>query len=114
MLGLADRARIVDLFEHVMKGDVAAALAEFRNQYDTGADLHAHLVLGGARFAALPESLWGDVEHYHGTTREKLANPCLRAARRLRLIDTGKDPDRSAVERAVRSRLQGAYGIDAK
>lgn len=38
MLGLADRARIVDLFEHVMKGDVAAALAEFRNQYDTGAD----------------------------------------------------------------------------
>ncbi|MCF6114987.1 DNA polymerase III subunit gamma/tau [Mesorhizobium muleiense] len=38
MLGLADRARIVDLFELVMKGDVAAALAEFRNQYDTGAD----------------------------------------------------------------------------
>lgn len=38
MLGLADRARIVDLFEHVMKGDVASALAEFRNQYDTGAD----------------------------------------------------------------------------
>ncbi|ANN55376.1 DNA polymerase III subunit gamma/tau [Mesorhizobium sp. 131-3-5] len=38
MLGLADRARIVDLFEHVMKGDVAAALAEFRTQYDTGAD----------------------------------------------------------------------------
>ncbi|RUV72636.1 MAG: DNA polymerase III subunit gamma/tau [Mesorhizobium sp.] len=38
MLGLADRARIVDLFEHVMKGDVAAALAEFRNQYNTGAD----------------------------------------------------------------------------
>ena len=38
MLGLADRARIVDLFEHLMKGDVAAALAEFRSQYDTGAD----------------------------------------------------------------------------
>lgn len=38
MLGLADRARIVDLFEHVMKGDVAAALAEFRAQYDIGAD----------------------------------------------------------------------------
>ena len=38
MLGLADRARIVDLFEHVMKGDVAAALAELRAQYDTGAD----------------------------------------------------------------------------
>ena len=38
MLGLADRARVVDLFEHVMKGDVAAALGEFRVQYDTGAD----------------------------------------------------------------------------
>ncbi|PBB80374.1 DNA polymerase III subunit gamma/tau [Mesorhizobium sp. WSM3879] len=38
MLGLADRARIIDLFEHVMKGDVAAALSEFRAQYDTGAD----------------------------------------------------------------------------
>jgi DNA polymerase-3 subunit gamma/tau len=38
MLGLADRARIVDLFEHVMKGDAAAALNEFRAQYNTGAD----------------------------------------------------------------------------
>ncbi|RUM99240.1 DNA polymerase III subunit gamma/tau [Pseudaminobacter arsenicus] len=38
MLGLADRARIVDLFEHVMKGDAAAALGELRAQYETGAD----------------------------------------------------------------------------
>ncbi len=38
MLGLADRGRIIDLFEHLMKGDVAAALGEFRAQYDTGAD----------------------------------------------------------------------------
>ncbi|WP_274423815.1 DNA polymerase III subunit gamma/tau [Chelativorans sp. YIM 93263] len=38
MLGLVDRARVIDLFEHLMKGDVAAALAEFRAQYDTGAD----------------------------------------------------------------------------
>ncbi len=38
MLGLADRARVVDLFEHVMKGDVAAALGELCAQYDTGAD----------------------------------------------------------------------------
>jgi len=38
MLGLADRARVIDLFEHLMKGDVAAALGEFRNQYDAGAD----------------------------------------------------------------------------
>ncbi|WP_048645363.1 DNA polymerase III subunit gamma/tau [Nitratireductor soli] len=38
MLGLADRSRVIDLFEHLMKGDVAAALAEFRAQYDVGAD----------------------------------------------------------------------------
>jgi DNA polymerase-3 subunit gamma/tau len=38
MLGLADRARTIDLFGAVMRGDVAAALAELREQYDTGAD----------------------------------------------------------------------------
>ncbi len=38
MLGLADRARIVDLFEHVMKGDAASALQDLRAQYDVGAD----------------------------------------------------------------------------
>ncbi len=38
MLGLADRARIVDLFQHVVKGDVAAALSEFTAQYEAGAN----------------------------------------------------------------------------
>ena len=38
MLGLADRARIIDLFEALMRGDVAAALKELRAQYDIGAD----------------------------------------------------------------------------
>ncbi|KQU54948.1 DNA polymerase III subunit gamma/tau [Bosea sp. Leaf344] len=38
MLGLADRARIIDLFESVMKGEIAAALGELRAQYDAGAD----------------------------------------------------------------------------
>src|SRR5690348_8254242 len=38
MLGLADRVRIVDLFEALMKGDVPAALKELREQYDIGAD----------------------------------------------------------------------------
>jgi DNA polymerase-3 subunit gamma/tau len=38
MLGLADRARVIDLFESLMSGDVAAALTELRAQYDTGAD----------------------------------------------------------------------------
>jgi DNA polymerase III subunit gamma/tau len=38
MLGLADRTRIIDLFEALMRADLAAALAELRDQYDTGAD----------------------------------------------------------------------------
>ncbi|MGM4983131.1 DNA polymerase III subunit gamma/tau [Rhizobium tropici] len=38
MLGLADRARIVDLFGHIVKGDVSSALAEFNSQYEAGAN----------------------------------------------------------------------------
>ena len=38
MLGLADRGRIVDLFEAAMRGDVPASFAELRAQYDSGAD----------------------------------------------------------------------------
>ena len=38
MLGLAYRARVIDLFEKLMKGDAAGALAELRSQYDVGAD----------------------------------------------------------------------------
>jgi len=37
-LGLADRSRVIDLFEALMKGDIAAALADFRDLYDIGAD----------------------------------------------------------------------------
>ncbi|MCW4116017.1 DNA polymerase III subunit gamma/tau [Aurantimonas sp. MSK8Z-1] len=38
MLGLADRSRIIDLFEMLMRGDGPAALGEFREQYRVGAD----------------------------------------------------------------------------
>jgi DNA polymerase-3 subunit gamma/tau len=38
MLGLADRGRTLDLFDLVMKGDAAAALAELSAQYADGAD----------------------------------------------------------------------------
>lgn len=38
MLGLADRTRIIDLFEMIMKGEISDALREFRDQYDAGAD----------------------------------------------------------------------------
>ena len=38
MLGLADRTRILELMELVMKGEVATALAALREQYDLGTD----------------------------------------------------------------------------
>ena len=38
MLGLADRGRVLDLFDLIMKGDAAAALTEVAGQYADGAD----------------------------------------------------------------------------
>jgi len=38
MLGLADRTRVIDLFDSLVRGDIAGAFREFREQYDTGAD----------------------------------------------------------------------------
>jgi DNA polymerase III subunit gamma/tau len=43
MLGLADRARIIDLFEHLVSGDIAGALDEFGEQYKSGATPSAML-----------------------------------------------------------------------
>ncbi len=59
MLGLADRTRIVDLFEHVMRGDTEAALAEMQAQHETGAD---------------PITVLSDLAEFtHHVTRLKLA-----------------------------------------
>ncbi|MBX9745878.1 MAG: DNA polymerase III subunit gamma/tau [Hyphomonadaceae bacterium] len=38
MLGLADRGRILDLFDAIAKGDARAAISEVRSQYDSGAE----------------------------------------------------------------------------
>ncbi|GAB4262386.1 MAG: DNA polymerase III subunit gamma/tau [Pararhodobacter sp.] len=43
MLGLADRGRVMDLFEAVMRGDAAGALSELAAQYADGADPEAVL-----------------------------------------------------------------------
>ncbi len=59
MLGLADRARVIDLFDSVMRGDIAASLRELGAQYDSGAD---------------PAGLVADLAEYvHTVTRLKLA-----------------------------------------
>ena len=38
MLGLADRARVIDLFDHIMSGNIAEAMEELAAQYAVGAD----------------------------------------------------------------------------
>lgn len=38
MLGLADRGRVLDIFEKLMGGNVAGALADVQSLYDAGAD----------------------------------------------------------------------------
>jgi DNA polymerase-3 subunit gamma/tau len=38
MLGLADRARVIDLFGHIMAGRIEDALGELQAQYEIGAD----------------------------------------------------------------------------
>src|ERR1700683_3901731 len=58
MLGLADRTRVIDLFEALMRADVAAALKELRDQYDSGAD---------------PAMVLGDLAEFtHFVTRVKI------------------------------------------
>jgi DNA polymerase III subunit gamma/tau len=58
MLGLADRTRVIDLFEALMRADIAGALQELRDQYDTGAD---------------PAMVLGDLAEFtHFVTRVKI------------------------------------------
>ncbi len=73
MLGLADRAQVIDLFEAVMRGDMVAAFASLRNQYDSGAD---------------PAVILSDLASFtHLVTRLKLTP------------ETAKDPSVTEVER---------------
>jgi DNA polymerase III subunit gamma/tau len=58
MLGLADRTKIIDLFEALMRADLARALQEVREQYDAGAD---------------PAMVLGDLAEFtHFVTRVKI------------------------------------------
>jgi DNA polymerase-3 subunit gamma/tau len=73
MLGLADRTQVIDLFEAVMRGDVSAAFAGLRSQYDAGAD---------------PGVILSDLAAFsHVVTRLKL------------IPDAAKDPALSEIER---------------
>ncbi len=58
MLGLANRTRVIDLFDALMRADIAGALKELRDQYDAGAD---------------PAMVLGDLAEFtHFVTRVKI------------------------------------------
>jgi DNA polymerase III subunit gamma/tau len=58
MLGLADRTRVIELFDALMRADIGRALAELRDQYDIGAD---------------PATVLGDIAEFtHFVTRVKV------------------------------------------
>ena len=98
MLGLADRGRIIDLFEQVMRGDVASALTELRAQYDAGAD---------------PSVIVSDLAEYvHMVTRLKLVpeaakDPAMTEAERVRGVQFASDLPLRVLTRAWQILLKG-------
>ncbi|MDH6264771.1 DNA polymerase-3 subunit gamma/tau [Rhizobium sp. SG_E_25_P2] len=87
MLGLADRARIADLFRHIVKGDVAAALNEFSEQYAAGAN---------------PVVVLNDLADFtHLVTRLKY------------IPDAANDPSLSEIERVQGAELAKSVAVTA-
>ncbi|MBI3703848.1 MAG: DNA polymerase III subunit gamma/tau [Rhizobiales bacterium] len=104
MLGLADRVRVVDLFEALMKGDVAAALKELREQYDIGAD---------------PAVILGDLAEFtHFVTRVKVVpsvadDVSLSEAERKRGRDFAAQLSIRVLSRAWQMLLKGVGEVQA-
>ncbi|TPW28412.1 DNA polymerase III subunit gamma/tau [Pararhizobium mangrovi] len=98
MLGVADRSRIVDLFAKLAGGDVSAALAEFREQYDGG---------------AAPTAILTDLADFtHLVTRLKFVasaveDPALSEAERTGAVDMAERLSTSALSRMWQMLLKG-------
>jgi DNA polymerase-3 subunit gamma/tau len=85
MLGLADRAQVIDLFDAVMRGDVPSAFSILRSQYDAGAD---------------PAVILSDLATFsHVVTRLKL------------IPDAARDPALTEVERARGADFGGTLSV---
>lgn len=85
MLGLADRARVVDLFAHILSGDAASALKEFTSQYEAGAS---------------PAVVLTDLADFtHLVTRLKY------------VPEAGDDPSLSEVERVRGAEFAGSVSV---
>ena len=85
MLGLADRSRVVDLFQHIVRGDAAEALKEFNRQYEAGAN---------------PVAVLTDLADFtHLVTRLKY------------VPEAANDPSLSEVERVKGAEFAGAVAV---
>ncbi|MBY0611137.1 MAG: DNA polymerase III subunit gamma/tau [Beijerinckiaceae bacterium] len=104
MLGLADRGRVIDLFEHLMRGDVQSALAELGAQYKDGAD---------------PSVIVSDLAEYvHIVTRLKLVaeaakDPSMTEVERVRGLGFAKDLPLRILTRAWQILLKGLAEVQA-
>jgi DNA polymerase-3 subunit gamma/tau len=104
MLGLADRSLVIDLFEAAMRGDVPAAFANLRAQYDSGAD---------------PAVILSDLAAFsHLVTRLKLIpdaarDPALTEAERRRGTEFGRKLSVRALARAWQILLKGLPEVQA-
>ncbi len=104
MLGLADRARIIDLFEQVMKGDITAALQELKSQYDTGAE---------------PGTILTDLADFvHFVTRlryvkEAAEDPALSPAEKTRGLEFAEKLSPRVLGRAWQILLKGIAEVNA-
>lgn len=104
MLGLADRARVIDLFEATMRGDVPGAFALLGDQYASGAD---------------PAAVLRELASFtHLTTRLKLApetaqDPSLTEAERKRGAEFARDLSVRALSRTWQILLKGIAEVEA-
>ena len=80
-------------------------------EYDTGAELHAALLASGRRFCALPDGLWGEVEHFHGITRASRLGVARRLVTGLRFAGANATREIEIIAR-VRTRLRSTYGVE--
>ncbi|MEM0908522.1 MAG: DNA polymerase III subunit gamma/tau [Pseudomonadota bacterium] len=103
MLGLADRTRVVDLFECVMAGNAAGALNELAAQYDVGADPHVVL---------------SELSNFvHQVTRQKVTNappePGEPEAVRIRSAEFAKGLGMAALSRLWQALLAGINEVQS-
>ena len=104
MLGLADRARVIDLFEAVMRGDIVQSFSLLADQYGAGADP-----------AAILRELAGFT---HLVTRLKLvpdaaSDPALTEAERKRGAELAQDLSVRVLSRNWQILLKGVAEVES-